>query len=147
MTSSHTRKECKSCGREKALAEFYFNRSKGTYDPSCKECRSDLERAKRTPEITRQKNLWQKFQITSDQFDDWLREQGGVCAICKQPETHTWRGKPRELSVDHDHSTGEIRRLLCHRCNTLIGLAREDINILLSAVEYLKIKELRANAI
>jgi Autographiviridae endonuclease VII len=58
--------------------------------------------------------------------------QGGKCAIC--PEF-----KPKgKLVVDHNHTTGKVRKLLCLHCNTLIGYAREDIAILLSAVVHLQ---------
>jgi len=56
------------------------------------------------------------------------------CAICGS------RLNPasREPCLDHNHETGEVRELLCRRCNCLIGYARESPEILLSAVAYLK---------
>lgn len=56
--------------------------------------------------------------------------QGGVCAICNL-------GVMGNLSVDHDHETGEVRGLLCDKCNEGIGCLKEDPGILLKAVEYL----------
>lgn len=138
MTSSPTRKECKSCGQQKPLTEFYYHSGKRAYQQPCKECVSIKAKKARDPKEIRRKNLWQNFKVTPEQFDNWLMEQGHVCAICGNPETHTWRGKPRELCVDHDHATGKVRKLLCHKCNTLIGLAREDVSILLAAVQYLE---------
>jgi hypothetical protein len=44
-------------------------------------------------------------------YDRLLGEQGGVCAICGNPP------KTRRLHIDHDHKTGKVRGLLCHRCN------------------------------
>jgi hypothetical protein len=49
--------------------------------------------------------------VTLQQYDDLLVEQGGGCAICKRPP------KTRRLDTDHDHKTGRVRGLLCHRCN------------------------------
>jgi len=59
--------------------------------------------------------------IDSDLYDSLLASQGGHCALC--PSTP----KSRRLHVDHDHRTGEVRGLLCHRCNrglpTWVGVA------------------------
>ena len=58
-----------------------------------------------------------------------LKEQDGVCAICKKQE---WRsgtrldGKPHRLSVDHDHETGALRGLLCNSCNTKVATLEMD---------------------
>ena len=59
--------------------------------------------------------------------------QGGRCAICGATE-----GK---LVVDHNHTTGKVRELLCHLCNAMIGCAHEDTAILLSGVTYLQREE------
>ena len=71
------------------------------------------------------------YNISPEQYRDILNEQGGLCKICRQPDT-------RQLSVDHDHETGNIRGLLCRSCNTLLGDAREDIGILIGAALYLQ---------
>lgn len=73
---------------------------------------------------------------------DWvhqkLQEQGGVCAICKKPETAMFKGKPFTLAVDHDHSTNKLRGLLCMSCNRGLGLFKDDSELLLAASQYLK---------
>lgn len=75
--------------------------------------------------------------MTVDEYDRLHAEQGGLCAICGLPETRIGtHGKVRMLSVDHDHDTGDVRRLLCGACNAMIGLAREDPKILESAIRY-----------
>lgn len=53
--------------------------------------------------------------ITDAEYDQRLAEQGGGCAICGTPP------KTRRLAVDHDHKTGAIRGLLCHRCNRTLA--------------------------
>jgi len=73
-----------------------------------------------------------------------FKKQNGVCAICKQPETRKRHNKVDNLSVDHDHSTGKIRGLLCYRCNLLIGLFKNNLElfkeIFEAITEYLKEK-------
>lgn len=65
-----------------------------------------------------------------------LVKQDGKCGICDTVPT----GRQR-LCVDHDHATGRIRGLLCHRCNTAIGLLRDDPVVLDAAIRYLTTKE------
>ena len=70
------------------------------------------------------------------------KAQGGKCAICREKETRKRRGRIARLSVDHDHSTGDIRGLLCTRCNTAIGLLEDDITLLKNAIDYLNYYDL-----
>jgi hypothetical protein len=66
-----------------------------------------------------------------------LEVQNGVCAICKLPESRKSRSGLYTLSVDHDHKTGKVRGLLCHRCNNCLGTLKDDTHILQSAIDYL----------
>jgi hypothetical protein len=63
------------------------------------------------------RRLWDNYKLTAAQWVIIFEYQGGVCYACHQPEPV----KGRRLSVDHDHSTGEVRGLLCSRCNPLLG--------------------------
>jgi len=76
--------------------------------------------------------------ITPEEYESRLREQNGVCAICKQPEAVVSYSGTIMLSIDHDHQTGRIRGLLCNRCNRMIGLANDSVERLMDAVEYLQ---------
>jgi len=60
-------------------------------------------------------------------------KQNGCCAICGIAE----KNLNRRLSIDHCHKTNEIRGLLCFHCNSLIGFAKENTNILQSSITYL----------
>jgi len=62
-----------------------------------------------------------------------FEKQKGCCKICNIHQSKTLKN----LFVDHNHETGEVRALLCHNCNTAIGLIKEDTNVLASAIKYL----------
>lgn len=81
--------------------------------------------------------LMRKFGITIEQYEKMSVEQKHVCAICEKPETAVFMGSVKNMAVDHCHETGEVRSLLCTRCNTLIGMARDNPDILYSAIDYL----------
>lgn len=71
--------------------------------------------------------------MTREQFDSLVLLQGGKCAICRADKP-SGRG---EWHVDHDHETGKIRGLLCHRCNVGLGHFADNVQILTDAVLYL----------
>ena len=61
------------------------------------------------------------------------------CAICGQVETAVSRtGRPKSISVDHDHDTGRIRGVLCDRCNLALGYLRDNPDLLRRAADYLE---------
>ncbi len=86
------------------------------------------------------RELKRRFKITIDDYYDLLEKQKGVCIICGEKETalnHKTR-KPRNLAVDHDHTTGKIRGLLCTNCNKGLGHFKDSIALLEKAIKYLK---------
>ena len=89
-------------------------------------------RKSRNPETDRAADLKKHYGISIAVYEDMLKAQDGVCAICKGSNANK-----RRLSVDHNHSTGEIRGLLCLHCNTLLAYAKESAVILGTAIEYL----------
>lgn len=80
------------------------------------------------PEKSRSMWLKKRYKITLDNFNTKLLAQGNVCASCKQA---------RKLCVDHDHTTGKVRGLLCDACNKALGLLEEKQATLVSLIEYL----------
>lgn len=77
--------------------------------------------------------LKKNFGITLEIYNKMLEEQNSVCAICnKHVEKET-----RSLAVDHCHSTGKIRGLLCRFCNQAIGHFDDNEELLQSAIRYL----------
>jgi hypothetical protein len=73
-------------------------------------------------------------------YDQMFSAQGGVCAICGKPEMrlHERTATPISLVVDHDHETGEIRGLLCGRCNKGLGLLGDNATAIRRALAYLE---------
>ena len=77
------------------------------------------------------------YGITHEQYMDMHTDQGGLCAICREPEKRVLYGNLAHLVIDHDHKTGKVRALLCHRCNTALGHI-EDTEFRRKALEYLE---------
>lgn len=86
------------------------------------------------------RSLRQKYGISIEDFDRMHEEQGGLCRICRQPNTSAANDKKvaSSLVVDHCHETGAIRGLLCHNCNRGIGFMKDDPELLLAAAAYLE---------
>jgi len=137
-------KICSKCGQEKPLSDFYKEpRHKDGVHSCCKICfcksTKDYKRRNHQKVLSSTKNLHLKktFGITLDEYKTMLLKQKGVCAICGKPETSTFRGKIRHLSVDHDHETDKNRGLLCNDCNIALGWFHDDVQILANAIRYL----------
>lgn len=78
-----------------------------------------------------------KYGITVEEYRSMLVSRNNLCAICIQPEKRMLGDEPQRLSIDHCHTTGKVRGLLCSQCNSLLGLAGDDINRLTRAIQYL----------
>ncbi len=91
------------------------------------------------PRKVQHANLMKTHGITIDQYELMHKQQGGVCAICNQPETAIKpNGTIRHLAVDHCHDRNMIRGLLCTRCNLGLGGFKDNPEILKKAVDYLQ---------
>lgn len=87
--------------------------------------------------IYRKSYLQRLYGISESEYASMLTDQGGVCAICGKFETSTYRGKLRELAVDHCHESGVVRGLLCNQCNAALGKFKDSPDILRKALDYL----------
>jgi len=105
-----------------------------------RELRNKAERLSRKNNRKRFKSyeLKKSFGITLEDYENLLKNQNGVCAICGNPETATTNGgELRKLSVDHDHETGEVRGLLCTNCNNGLGRFKDSPDLFQKALNYL----------
>lgn len=95
---------------------------------------------KANPEYHRSSELRKKYNITLDDYNKMLSDQGGVCAICGNPETRVDKriDKVSNLAVDHCHDTGKVRGLLCHACNAMLGQSGDSVERLGQGIAYLK---------
>lgn len=94
-------------------------------------------------DIRRNAKLVKKYGISLEEYRELFDKQGGRCAICGKEEVKAQsRGNGSSpttdsLHVDHDHETGNVRGLLCYRCNTGIGKMFDDPVLLRKAADYL----------
>jgi len=77
-------------------------------------------------------NQKKRFGLEREDLEFMFLEQDGCCAICRTPFL---TDRPR---VDHNHETNEVRGLLCHHCNTALGLFKDSTETLTNAISYLK---------
>jgi len=90
-------------------------------------------------DVSRSYGLRRYYGMSLAEYAERYKDQDGKCAICKLPETGKDRhGNVRVLAVDHCHASGNIRELLCYSCNSMLGQARDNVEVLLAGAEYLK---------
>ena len=119
------KRECNLCHRLLPATPEYFYKSKYSKNGlvwRCKECR------KKTHD--KNSHLKTRYNLTKDEYNELEKSQNGVCVVC---------GK-EELCVDHNHESGEVRGLLCNRCNSAVGFVEALLkeNLLDKAIKYLK---------
>lgn len=128
-------KVCANCKKKKSISNFGKNkRTKDGYHYYCKLCRSKRN-AKSWPQQKKRhkdKRLQRMYGITLDDYNDMFEQQKGVCKICGMV------GKRKGLAVDHRHSDGKVRGLLCVQCNTLLGRIERNSDLISNILEYLK---------
>jgi hypothetical protein len=126
---------CRGCGIEfETILSQLGRRGGGKFKGKfhSRECYFAFRAATRATRL--EKLLKQQYGLTLAEYEAMLAEQGGVCLICgRDPQT---AGRER-LVVDHDHATGHVRGLLCHRCNQGLGWFGDSTELLASAARYL----------
>lgn len=121
-------KICSKCKKKKFTNKFY-KQKRGKYGRSsiCKICKRKYSQTPKRKskakqyrksirgQLSRQREILKRHNITLAEYDQMFKNQNGVCAICNLPEING------RLSIDHNHQTGKIRGLLCRSCNVLLG--------------------------
>ncbi len=135
--------KCSTCKEEKYSTYFYkaANKKRG-YQWSCISCckdRRDKHKNSMSPEewslLNKQYWLKTEYGISLEDYNQLLKQQEHKCAICKTDETDAFR---QTLYVDHCHSTGVVRGLLCMQCNSGLGKFKDSLERLEAAKEYLR---------
>lgn len=166
MEQGITSKTCTKCAETKPLSDFYKNKSgKLGLGSRCKVCHRELAYSTRVGTSTAAWHVWKennidhlreyrrrlhkgrkdkasaygrknhlkrKFNLSSDEYSAMMVSQDGKCAICGLPSS-----PGKSLAVDHNHTTGKIRGLLCTTCNLGLGSFKDNANLLQRASEYL----------
>lgn len=128
---------CNCCGIEKSISEFEWQKKRPNPRKTCKQCRYKRRNLQEENLIAKErKKLWQ--QANKDkQRRSWERFAYGVtkeelgiecCMIC---------GSTERLCIDHCHKTSKVRGILCSRCNSGLGMFRDNIEYLAEAIKYL----------
>jgi len=112
---------CSICQTEKPLDAFYIRKESGNPRKECKECMIEMHR-------------YRKLGVCNIKYEEMLTSQKGACAICFSKLNSS---RYTKLAVDHDHTTGLVRGLLCMNCNTALGLMKDSAERLISASKYL----------
>ena len=125
---------CTKCGQTLDVERFsWANKERTRRRGDCKTC------AYRPKTIQQQRKAQRKhrYGVDDTEFTRMMVEQEGMCAICAVvlDEDGERSLKP---CVDHCHTSGHVRGILCHRCNAALGLLDDDIERLQKAQEYLQ---------
>ena len=103
---------------------------------ACIQCNNSDKRTKTNRKLcNRGHNLKRLYDITFDEYGALLKKQDYKCAICRTADMKTERTS--WFVVDHCHTTGKVRGLLCNSCNRGIGLLKESVENFSNAIEYL----------
>lgn len=134
-------KICCKCKTKLPATASYFNRTKRKKDGLniwCKECCKEYRQQNKEHIKKCQKEWWKQnreryrnerryyslgynYGITIEQYNEMFASQNGVCLICGKPETRKRKGNTTQLVIDHCHTSGKIRGLLCSNCNSRLG--------------------------
>lgn len=145
-------KECCICKQLKSVVSFGPSKpyKDGTerYKSQCRQCENEKKlkeyhekRFNRKPRSTSVSYNYQLkgYGVTKEWFLKKYESQKGLCSICRSALRNPFDSKAdgKQLAVDHCHTNGVVRGILCRSCNVSLGLLKEDIGVLQRAVDYL----------
>lgn len=130
-------KVCAKCKQEKPYGDFTnLKRSRDGKEYACRQCHKERNQLyNKNPERVKIRfgyKLKNRYGLTPEQFAAMSAKQNDKCAICNQLSPDGKR-----LHVDHDHTTGAVRQLLCVSCNHGLGLFYEKPELLAAAIQYI----------
>src|SRR5690348_9964341 len=106
------------------------------YKDAKKRNEATMKSHKKNPESERRAqrkyHLKKNYGLTLEEYQELFDKQRGCCAICERPLVGG-----RGTHIDHCHTTKRVRGLLCSQCNVMLGMAQDNVDVLLAAVAYL----------
>lgn len=128
---------CKVCKETKPIELFHKN-GKGWFRHQCINCINSICRNNYNCKKAEYKNrqLLNRYKISLEEYERILKEQEFKCKICKTDKLNNI-GK-RNLAVDHNHETGEVRALLCNKCNLGVDFLEKNPGWGDKAIAYLE---------
>lgn len=127
-------KRCCRCKQTLSIDKFSNSyKSADNKHGYCKKCHSEYNTKWVANRVDNRKDvelrIKRTYGINLTEYDSMYTKQNGLCAICKNPESiKTGRRSINRLAIDHCHTTGKIRGLLCQRCNTGLGRLEKYID-------------------
>lgn len=131
------KKVCSQCNEPRLLKYFdtHYHNGRWRFRSYCMFCRRKSVVATRDKDnhrrLGKEQHRKKQYGLSQAEFEVMLVEQDFKCAACKITIDTS-------ACVDHDHCTGDIRGLLCNRCNVIIGFANDDVDVLQGIMKYLK---------
>jgi hypothetical protein len=110
----------------------------GVGTPVCPACKKDKgsEAAQLARKERERRRTLARYGLTPAEYDSLVKRQRNRCAVCGTTKVGGPPTRNKYWHVDHDHVTGQVRGLLCSKCNTAIGLLQDDPEILAIAARY-----------
>jgi len=149
VCKNHETENCVSSQNPQPFDNFYKRKRRGRVDfhHTCTACmkknyaeNKNGVRTRHMAAIAKRKDKIQEYAhkklygLESGEYNRLFKQQGGRCKVCTSHQSEL----RQSLCVDHDHTTGEVRGLLCNSCNRGIGYFQDSPEILRSAIDYLK---------
>lgn len=129
------RKQCQECKKEKDISQFYNDKSRwdGLHG-SCRSCKRKRPYKASDPHTNYCRHIKRTYGLTIEDIAELHDVQRYRCGICGSKDSGTKQGG---FHIDHNHITQKVRGLLCHQCNLMLGNAKDNVEILQAAMEYL----------
>ncbi|TES92002.1 MAG: hypothetical protein E3J87_06400 [Candidatus Cloacimonadota bacterium] len=143
-------KVCSKCKKEKSFSGFYNKSSaKDGKNSQCRDCRLDYVRNNResilatrrkynSKDTTRRKTNARNHGMTIEEYDNFFAVRNYQCEVCGMTQKESYRLFNVDLCIDHCHTTGENKGLLCNVCNPAGGMLKDDPDLAFRLWRYLE---------